>query len=169
MPRRFTEYLHYDSSARRTLGIWAMLFVGVMFAWVGSVIDPLDNCNSSRECAPWLIPVARWMGIAFATAAAGMLMINPRRGSHIDRRSGNLVWWQGRTATHPGDGGAIHPSQISRIRIVRQSEASDAVHLYDRNNDRQPYFDEEVIPWPYDQWAKKLIARWPHIVLEIEG
>ena len=52
------------------------------------------------------------------------------------------------------------------LRIVRQEDNGDAVHLYDRAGDRLSWFDEEVIPWPYDRWAVRLAARWPHIEVE---
>lgn len=53
--------------------------------------------------------------------------------------------------------------------IQKVSEGSDSVHLYDLAGDRIAYFDEEVIPWPKEDWAAKLVAAWPHIALEIRG
>lgn len=52
---------------------------------------------------------------------------------------------------------------------MRESEQEDQIHLYDFDGVRQHYFDAEVIPWPYDKWAMKLAARWPHIQVEISG
>ena len=156
---------NYERNARTSLQYWALLALGLFFAWAGSTIDPLTNCSDDGECAPWLVPVAKWIGIVVALAGAGHLWVNPRRGSRIDTQSGDLVWWQNRLATGEGDAGRIHPSRISKIRIVSDSD-SDAVHLYDLNGERQPFFDTEVIPWPYDNWADGLAAQWPHIQVE---
>lgn len=159
----------YERSARTDLRIWLMLAVGLGFAWAGSTIDPATNCDESGECAPWLVPVAQWMGYAFSLAGFGVLWANPRRGSRIDPVTGDLIWWQGRVGSGAGDEGRIHPSQIGRIRIVRESESEDQLHLYDRAGERQPYFDAEVVPWRSEQWAERLVREWPHILLEVEG
>jgi hypothetical protein len=47
------------------------------------------------------------------------------------------------------------------------SERSDEVHLYDLNGERQFCFDEEVIGWDQEGWAKAMAERWPHIVVEM--
>ena len=158
----------YHRSTRTGFQFWAMLAVGLVFAWGGSVIDPASNCSEDGECAPWLVPVAKWMGILFAAMAAGHLWANPRRGSSIDPVSGVLVWYQRRLRRYTGDEGRIHPSRIGRIRIVRQSESADDVHLYDLEGVRQPFFDNEVIPWPYEKWAARLAESWPHIKVDVE-
>jgi len=156
----------FERSARRDLRFWAMLAVGIGFAWAGSTIDPATNCDSSGACAPWLVPVAKWMGIGLSMTALGFLWANPRRGSRFDDRSGELVWWQNRVTGSPGDSGRIRPDRISRIRIVSQSEGQDEVHLYDAQGERLAFFDGEVIPWPYQGWAERLARAWPHIVVE---
>ena len=159
----------YRRSARTDLRLWLLLAVGIAFFWTGSVVDPSENCSEDgRECAPWLVPIAQVIG-AFVTLTVVSLMIaNPRRGSGIDPATGELVWWQRRIGAR-GDEGRIHPSQIGRIRIVRGDESSDAVHLYDQDGDRLFWFDEEVIPWPYERWAERLAAAWPQVVVEVEG
>lgn len=159
------DAFRYERSARTSLHYWALLALGLVFAWAGSTIDPLTNCSEDGECAPWLVPVAQWMGFAAALAGVGHLWVNPRRGSRIDADSGDLIWWQNRLASWEGDGGRIHPSRIGRVRIISDSD-SDEVHLYDLNGERQAFFDTDVIPWPYDRWADRLAAQWPHIVVE---
>lgn len=159
--------LDFEKSARRDLRFWLLLVVGALFTFAGSVVDPATNCDESgTECAPWLVPIAKWMGIAFGTLALTQLLFNPRRGVRIDPATGDLVWWQKRMGEATGDTGRIHPSRIGRIAIIRNSESDDDVHLYDLNGVRQHYFDNEVIPWPYDRWAKALAERWPHIAVE---
>jgi len=49
---------------------------------------------------------------------------------------------------------------------VRQDDSDDAVHLYNLAVERLFWFDQEVIPWPYQRWADRLAAQWPHIVVE---
>ena len=41
--------------------------------------------------------------------------------------------------------------------------------FYDREGNRLFWFDQEVIPWPYERWAEQLAARWPHIEIEPVG
>lgn len=158
----------YERSARRDVRFWGMLVIGLAFISAAVIVDPRSNCDSSGECAPWLVPLAFVLGAMLALAGLAQLLANPRRGSRIDSASGDLIWWQARIGEGDGDQGRIHPSQIAKIRIVRQDDSNDCVHLYDLQGERQPYFDEEVIPWPYDQWAKGLAARWPHISIEEE-
>jgi hypothetical protein len=152
----------YNRSARTDIRIWGLFLVGMGFVWAGSVVDPQTNCNDAGECAPWLVPIAYWMGVAFALAGAAQLWANPRRGSRIDAATGDLLWWQG------ADSGRIHPSRITRIRIVHNDDSADALHVYDQSGDRLAFLDEEVVPWPADRWARRLIEHWPIIKLELE-
>jgi hypothetical protein len=161
-----TELKNYERSARTDLRIWLLFLVGCGFAYAGAVIDPATNCDDSGDCAPWLVSIALWMGIAFATAGLGALIFNPRRGSRIDLETGDLIWWQKRLGSARGDEGRIHPSRIGRIRIVSQSDSDDEVHLYDVDGARQHYFDSEVVPWPYERWARAMAVRWPHIRID---
>ena len=160
----------YRRSARTDYRMWLLLAFGLTFFWAGSTIDPADNCSEDgRECAPWLVPLAQGMGAVVGLGAALNMLANPNRGSFIDPVTGDLVWWQGRIGTSGGDEGRIHPSRIAKIRIVRQEDIDDAVHLYDLEGNRLFWFSEEVIAWPYDRWAERLAARWPHIAIERVG
>jgi hypothetical protein len=157
----------YRRSARTDWRMWLLLVFGLAFFWAGSVVDPTDNCSEDgRECAPWLVPLAQGFGSVIALGAGLNMLANPNRGSFIDPATGDLIWWKGRIGSSGGDEGRIHPSQIGKLRIVRQDDSDDAVHLYDRAGDRLFWFDEEVIPWPYERWAERLAAAWPHIVVE---
>ena len=147
--------------------MWLMLTVGLIFFGTASTIDPAENCSEDgRECAPWLVPLAGGFGALIALGAGLNMLANPNRGSLLDPSTGDLVWWQGRIGDAGGDEGRIHPSRIGRLRIVRQDESDDAVHLYDLEGNRLFWFSEEVIPWPYDRWAERLAAHWPHIEIE---
>ena len=151
-------------SARRDLRFWMMLLVGAVFVYGGFTIEPATNCNDSGECAPWLVPLGGVMGLGVVAMALGPLLANPQRGIMLDPATDELVWWQNRTARHPGDEGRIAPEQIARIRYVSQGDATE-IHVYDRQGNRLPYLDEEVIPgWPLT-WARHMVGRWPHIVL----
>lgn len=150
--------------------MWLLLAVGAMFFWTGVVVDPRDNCSEDgRECAPWLVPLAQGFGALVALGAGLNMLANPRRGSQLDPATGELVWWQARIGGAGGDEGRIHPSAIGKLRIVRKDEGDDEVHLYDREGNRLFWFDQEVIPWPYERWAEKLARLAPHIEVEIEG
>jgi len=149
--------------------MWLLLVFGLIFFWAGSTIDPEKNCSDDgRECAPWLVPVAQALGAVVALGAGLQMFANPNRGSFVDPVTGDLVWWQGRVGATGGDEGRIHPSHIGKIRIVRQDESDDAVHLYDLDGTRLFWFDETVIPWPYERWAGNLAAAWPHIAVEVQ-
>lgn len=159
----------YRRSARTDFRMWLLLVLGVAFFWAGSTIDPETNCSEDgRECAPWLVPLAQALGAVVALGAGLNMFANPNRGSFVDAATGDLVWWQGRVGATGGDAGRIHPSRIGRMRIVRQDESDDEVHLYDLDGNRLFWFDENVIPWPYERWAGKLAAAWPHIVVEVQ-
>ena len=158
----------YRRSARSDVRMWVLLAFGVAFFWAGSMIRPEENCSGDgRECAPWLVPLAQGFGALVALGAGLNMLANPRRGSMLDSATGDLVWWQGRIGHAGGDEGRIHPSRIGKLRIVRESEGDDEVHLYDIDGNRLFWFDHEVIPWPYERWAAKLAKLAPHIEVEV--
>ncbi len=159
----------FERSARRDFRIWLLLLFGIFFAWAGSTIDPATNCDESGDCAPWLVPIAKWMGIGALLVSLAQLWANPRRGSRFDAETGEFVWWQQRVGRAGGDMGRIDPSQIGRIVVIRESDNTDQVHLYDRAGQRQAYFDNEVIPWTHERWTAALKRAWPHIEIEIRG
>lgn len=156
----------YHRSARRDVHFWALLAFGAVFAYAGWTIDPATNCSDAGECAPILVPIGFGLGALSILGALAQLWANPNRGSHIDPVTGELVWWQNRTRTHAGDSGRIHPAAITRIRIDRNSESADEVHVYDQNGERLAWLGHEVIPCPYDRWAHSLARAYPHIVVE---
>ena len=164
-----SDILNYSRSARGDLRAWAMLVGGVVFMLAGRLVNPLENCSESGECAPWLIPLAFVAGAAVGLGGLAQLLANPKRGSRIDPESGALVWWQNRFGDSEcgGDAGQIDPANISLIRIIVRSEGSNEVHLYDINGERQFFFDEEVVPWDQQGWAKAMTLRWPHIRIEL--
>lgn len=158
----------YRRGARTDVRMWFLLVLGIIFFWTGSMVRPEENCSEDgRECAPWLVPIAQGLGALVGLAALANMLANPRRGSFVDPATGDLVWWKGRIGTAGGDEGRIHPSRIGRMRIVKQDESDDEVHLYDLDGNRLFWFDHEVIPWPYERWADKLAKAWPHIEIEI--
>ncbi len=158
----------YRRSARTDFRMWLLLAFGAIFFWAGSVIDPEKNCSDGgRECAPWLVPLAQAFGALVGLGAALNMLANPNRGSFVDPATGDLVWWQGRIGKEGGDEGRIHPSRIATIRITRQDESEDMVSLYDLEGERLFFFDAEVIAWPYERWAERMAARWPHIRVEV--
>lgn len=157
--------MHYENRARRDLRWWMLFAVGSTMFIATFYADP-GNCDEfGRNCAPWLIPIAKVVAGIFGLLGAAKLVANTRSGSMIEPATGDLVWWQDRVGSSGGHGGRIHPSQIGRIRIKSDSD-SDEVSMYDLSGERQPFFDGEVIPWPFETWARKLTERWPHIQVE---
>ncbi len=165
--RKERDVLAYSRSARQDVRAWGMFVVGAVFVFTALSTDPQKNCNDSGECAPWLIPIAFAIGAVVALGGLGLLMANPNRGSRIDPETGMLIWWQNRFGTHGGDEGRIDPADIAMIRFDKSNESRDEVHLYDRQGNRQFYFDEEVIPWDQERWAKAMTDRWPHIKVDV--
>ena len=158
----------YERSARRDIRWWGMFLVGSVMCYGASTVEPGTNCDiSGRDCAPWLVPVVMVIGGVFGLLGAVRLAVNPRSGSRIDPVTGDLIWWQERFGKRRGNGGRIHPSRISRISIVSQSDDMDEVHLYNLDGECQPYFDGEVIPQPFEGWAKALAENWPNIQVDV--
>ena len=168
--RRLTsDILNYSRSARSDVRSWGMFLIGAAFMFAAVTIDPSSNCSEDGECAPWLVPIAFVLGAAVGLGGLGQLLANPNRGSKIDEATGTLLWWQNRIGASGGDEGRIHPKDIGRIRIVKVSDGTDNVQLYDLKGERQFYFDEEVVPWRQESWAEALRERWPHILIEVQG
>lgn len=167
--KRRKDLLTYDRSGRQDVRAWGMFLMGAVFVWAALSVDPQKNCNDSGECAPWLIPIAFVMGGLIGLGGLGQLLANPNRGSRIDPETGDLIWWQNRFGASGGDEGRINPAQIRLIRIRKMDEASDQIHLYDQNEDRLFYFDEEVVPSDLEGWAAAMVERWPHIRIETLG
>ena len=160
--------LDHERSSRRDLWVWAMLLVAGAFIYAGYSIDPLQNCSEGGECAPWLVPIAAGMGWCALAMALGLLWANPSRGCRIDPASGDLLWWKNRTSQTLGDTGRIHPSGIASIRL-HLGDDTHSVSLYGTDGERLGFFDEEVIPWPYDRWAERLARTYPHIRIDRIG
>jgi len=160
--------VHFEVSARRDWRWWILLAFGIAFAFAGFTVDPLSNCSEDGECAPILVPIAAGMGLLALIGALAKLKANPSRGSTLDLASGELAWWQGRTANFTGDCGHINAAQISRIAIHRETDSADSFHAYDMSKKRIAFLGEEVLPWPPEKWAAQLIAAFPHIALEVE-
>ena len=165
--KRHEDELTFSSSARRDLRIWGMFVIGAFFVFAALSVDPQKNCNSSGECAPWLLPIAFVMGAVLGLSGLATLMANPNRGSRIDPATGELVWWKNRYGANGGDERRTAPEQISLIRIDRGSEGKNEVHLYNRGGERQFYFDEEVIGWDTERWSETMRERWPHIKVDL--
>ncbi|MEO8650947.1 MAG: hypothetical protein ABI391_01515 [Hyphomicrobiaceae bacterium] len=162
-----SEIKPFERSARRDIRWWGMFLVGSIMCYGASTIESAQNCDESgRDCAPWLVPFVMVVGGVFGLLGAARLVANHRNGSRIDPATGDLIWWQGRYGTGGGNEGRIHPSRIGRISIVSQSDDMDEVQLYDLDGERQPYFDGEVIPVPFEGWARQLAEKWPNIQVE---
>jgi hypothetical protein len=154
--------LLYSRTARYDWRIWLMLIVGLLFCHLSFQVDPQLNCDENGKCSSWAVYLARALGAFCTLAGTALLLGNHPRGSGIDPQARELLWWYGRSA--PPSRLAL--SDISRIRVDLGSD-SDDIHLYDLAGERIGFTGTEVIPWPYQDWAARLIERYPHIKLEI--
>lgn len=155
----------HQMSGRKDFRMYALLGVGLVFVYGGATIDPATNCSSDGECAPWLIPIAFWMGVIATLGGVANLVRNPRRGSRINKRTGELVWWDEvhSTALH-----SMKLADVSVIRINRDSELK-TVQLFNQHGELMPFAGSEVTPWPYDDWAIGVAKLYPHIRVEVAG
>ena len=168
MMRRHTgssQVIAYATSGRRDFRFWGMFLIGSVFVYAGLTIDPASNCSEGGECAPWLVPAAAALGIAFCFGGLAQLISNAARGSRLDAASGRLDWWQNRYPGRPGDCGTIALDQIERILIKRDSENTD-ISLYDRQGERLAFFDTEVIGQSAESWAARVRNLVPGIRVE---
>lgn len=155
--------LAHRMSARRDFRFHAMLFVGLVFVYAGSVVDPAENCSSDGECAPWLVPIAFWMGVFAAVCGAAALVANPRRGSAINTLSGELVWWNG---SHPAASGRLKLADVAVIRVDERSDTS-TVRLVDATGASLKFGGTEVVSWRLEKWARAVQALYPHIQVDV--
>lgn len=156
--------LLYSKTARREVRVWAALIIGAGLTWVSFQVDPQLNCDGTGSCNSWVVYIARAMGGFFALSGISLLIGNHPRGSGIDKATGELVWWYGRAE-------GLHRhllSNISRIRIDLDSESADEIHIFDKAGDRIAFQGSEAVPWPTEDWAKRIIERYPNIELDVQ-
>ena len=79
----------HQTSGRKDFRLYALLAFGLVFAFAGATIDPATNCDESGACAPWLVPVAFWMGVLATVAGLaavyglGRLLFRARHGEAL--------------------------------------------------------------------------------------
>ncbi|RYZ13865.1 MAG: hypothetical protein EON61_05730 [Alphaproteobacteria bacterium] len=153
----------HQTSGRRDFRLYAVLAVGLVFVFAGSTIAPASNCSESGECAPWLVPVAFWLGALASLSGAVGLIRNPRRGSRINVRTGELMWWN---EVHPSASGSLNLADVSIIRVDASSDSSTVV-LLDGKGGLMPFGGVEVVPWRLEAWARGVARLQPHIRVEL--
>ena len=154
----------HQTSGRRDIRMYGLLGVGLVFVYAGATIDPATNCSSGGECAPWLVPVAFWMGVLATLGGAAALLRNPRRGSRINQRTGELMWWD---ETHSPD---VRSLKLADVAVIRTDTSTDTstVMLFDRQGELMPYAGADVTPGPYPKWAHGVAKLYPHIRVEAD-
>ncbi len=160
------DLLKFESCARYDVRFWALLVFGAGIFAATMMLEPSKNCDSNGNCAPILVIIACGLSGLATVIAIAHLWVNSSRGCCIDAKSGDLMWWQGRTRNRNENAGRINPNDIGRIFIDRQRESSDEIHLFDTAGNRQPYFDINVLPWRFEAWIGHLTVQFPHIIVE---
>ncbi len=157
------QTLDYSRSARTDFRFYGLLLVGLVFIYAGVTIDPASNCSEDGQCAPWLVPIAFGMGVLAALAGAANLSANPKRGSRVDGKARQLLWWNDHLS--PG----IHAIALDDVARIRVETGWDDHRIYLIGHDGKPlaFPRAEIVPWPYADWARTLAARFPHITVEV--
>jgi hypothetical protein len=153
----------HQTSGRRDFKVYAVLAVGLVFVFAGATIDPATNCDASGECAPWLVPVAFWLGALASLSGAMGLIRNPRRGSRINARTGELMWWN---EIHASASGSLNLADVAIIRVDASSDSS-TVKLLNGKGELMPFGGVEVVPWRLEAWARGVAKIQPHILVEL--
>lgn len=154
----------FEQSARRDFVNWVMLAAGLCFAIASLSIAPGDNCDEAGHCHPILVWFGRLFGGLLTVASTVVLIGNRSHGIRFDPESGDLVWWRSRRGAKTSGEGRIRPSNIARIEITTDTDDT-TVRLIDVDGQVVPGFSGDVLPWPYEVWARRLVARWPRISL----
>lgn len=159
--------LQRNLSARRDFRTYALLFLGLVFTGAGLAVDPAANCDESgRNCAPWLVHVALWIGIATTLSGFYLLLRNPRWGSRLDADRRCIEWWDTRRSPETQ---LLRLDDVARIKVRPSSDGPDQIFFYDRSGTLLPFPPDEVLPAGGETWARDLAARFPHIAVEVEG
>lgn len=153
----------HQTSGRKDFRLYAILAIGLVFVFAGATIDTATNCDDSGECAPWLVPVAFWMGVLASVAGLMGLIRNPRRGSRINARTGELMWWN---EIHASASGSLNLADVSVIRVDTSSDSS-TVKLLGGQGELLPFGGVEVVPWRLEEWARGVARLQPHIRVEL--
>lgn len=153
----------HQTSGRKDFRLYAVLAVGLVFVFAGATIDPATNCDASGECAPWLVPVAFWMGVFAALAGAIGLIRDLRRGSGVNARTGELMWWN---EIHSSASGSLNLADVSIIRVDTSSDSS-TIKLLGGKGETLPFGGVEVVPWKLEEWARGVARLQPHIRVEL--
>lgn len=161
--RKAIAGLDFDCAARRDFRYYVMGVFGVAFVLTGLMVDPARNCSSDGECAPWLVHVAFWMGVVVTAGVAAAFWRNPRRGSRVDMATRSLIWW------NEMQGPARHSVPLDDVAVIRIDDGSDntTLSLLRADGTRLPFPRDEVIPWPFEEWANAVAARFPHIAVQV--
>lgn len=158
--------LEYSLSARRDFGSYALLLIGLVFAWAGATVDPAKNCDESgRNCAPWLVPIAFCLGVLAATSGMALLVKNYKWGSRLDLAQRRLYWWDTRLSPEVH---SILLDEVARIKVRTVSDDSDKMFFFDRDGAMMPIPEQQIFPVPLEAWARGLLTYFPHIVIETE-
>ncbi len=153
----------HQTSGRRDFKLYAVLAVGLVFVFAGATIEPARNCSEDGECAAWLVPLAFWLGALASLLGAMGLIRNPRRGSRINARTGELMWWN---EVHASASGSLNLADVSIIRVDTSSDSA-SVQLLNGKGELMHFGGVDVVPWRLEAWARGVARLQPHIRVEL--
>lgn len=158
--------LDSSTSARRAPTTYLLLLLGLVFAYGGATIDPASNCDESgRECAPWLVPVAFWVGVVTTLMAAALWLHNPRWGLRVDTVERRLYWWDGRIGAGLR---SVSLDELASIRLASLDDERDVLHFEDGQGQRLPAPSTDLLPANRERWLQALQQRFPHLRVAVE-
>lgn len=158
--------LEYRRSARRSVGTYLILLVGLAFLWAGATVDPDLSCGTrGSQCAPWLIPITLLIGGVATSMGLGMLAFNRKWGSRLDVSQRCLLWWDSAISA---DTHHIPLDEVARIKVQHPSESTGQVFFYGQDGRMIRFTEERAVPDSPEEWARDLATLFPHLSVEVE-
>lgn len=160
--------LDFALHSRRDFTVWLALVAGVGMAVASFSLAPGENCDEAGHCYPYFVWIGRALGSLLGLGALYALLQNATHGVRFLPDTQELVWWSDSKADSSFGSGRISMKSVARIEVDLTSD-NTTVRLIDLDGKAVPGFTEALLPRRYEAWAKALVARCPHILLNIKA